>query len=61
MVIDFLCDVVAGKPIKGHVPRLADRIDSARILLERGHGRVPLADGEAEGPQIIIVKMKGDY
>ncbi len=63
VVINFLVDVVNGKPIKGRIPRLTDRVDAARVLLERGFGRVPLADGEGPGPQIIeiILKPGQDY
>ncbi len=57
LVINFLVDVVTGKPIKGRVPRLTDRIDASRLLLKRGFGRVPF-ENEVELPPLIVVQLK---
>jgi hypothetical protein len=48
-IASFLLDVLNGAELDGVKPKLAERLEAARILLERGWGKTPIAiasDGE---------------
>lgn len=59
-IIDFMVAVMNDTLYPKRRLRPADRLEAARILAERGFGRVPLANTDGEGPEVIIIRMRPD-
>jgi hypothetical protein len=59
-IVEFLLKVMDDTLYPKRRVRPQDRLEAARLLAERGFGRVPLADGEDRGPEVIILRLKPD-
>ena len=54
-IASFLLDVLNGQDLDGQKPKLAERLEAARILLERGWGRPAITVSEGETPTHFLI------